>query len=109
MVGKVLTDELTYSLNGQNAPLRNARQPGGAGAHTREAPPAVRRPLLPADWWTSPSAPIAAARSGFPPATAAFWASVPATAGYPWQAWLPSRGVSMSPDGLPGTPMCSPP
>ena len=61
LTGKTITDELAYSLNGQNfhygTPV-NVNAPAGFPA----AHPAVRPPPWRAGWWTSPLVPIPAGR-----------------------------------------------
>jgi amidase len=62
-IGKTQTEELAFSMIGQNVHFPHPVNPA-APDRSRAARPPVRRPQWPADWWTSARDPTPAALCG---------------------------------------------
>ena len=89
-VGKTVTDELAFSMNGNNAhfgaPLNGAAPDRISGGSSSGSASAVSSKLCDLPW-----APTPAARCGHPPAIAASTASGPRTGASAWKARSTSR------------------
>ncbi len=108
MIGKTITDELAYSLNGDNIHYGTPRKQPSTGTRARRLVERFGRRGLRPGCATPRWAPIAAARCGFPPVMAASTASGPAMAACRSTASCRCSRASIRSAGSPDRPTYSP-